>query len=476
MAPRVVFRSDESKAKLKNAVDKAIEKNDEELPFAREQWEVTHEALDVSEAVKKGKTVIRLRGAARCVATLRRSDTIQVGEHKHLRVARIPEHAAGDDASCCAVLVEEGVDFVARLDLDAGDAVTYDHRTTEWREYWSCDRSALTDPAAAHLAARLGRIATPAPAIRDACDIDLNVADESGDGDQTPMKGSSEEYGALERRWNDGGDYFATPPFISPFAQACSMGALAEVELQLGAADASQKKLLVSRREGDLRRAPLHGVVAGVAQLHAPGEHVPVAKLLVEQHGADVNARDVLGRTPLHGLVRQQEDDAPRAAALALMECLGGLGADPNSSDRAGMTPLFAPAHGDDYIVVRKLLELGADPHRPFRFFQKTMGASLSQCAATLRMAPRIVDLLKDAKASEYVEGEVPAAHVAPPYVVPTPPPPKCRGCGKTEGPFRRCGRCKVATYCSAACQRNDWKYHRRTCKDKSAEAETISV
>ena len=124
MAPRVVFRSDESKAKLKNAVDKAIEKNDEELPFAREQWEVTHEALDVSEAVKKGKTVIRLRGAARCVATLRRSDTIQVGEHKHLRVARIPEHAAGDDASCCAVLVEEGVDFVARLDLDAGDAVT----------------------------------------------------------------------------------------------------------------------------------------------------------------------------------------------------------------------------------------------------------------------------------------------------------------------------------------------------------------
>jgi hypothetical protein len=42
----------------------------------------------------------------------------------------------------------------------------------------------------------------------------------------------------------------------------------------------------------------------------------------------------------------------------------------------------------------------------------------------------------------------------------------KCATCG--VGPaavrFMRCSVCKAVTYCGAACQREDWKTHKRTC------------
>ncbi|OTA99712.1 hypothetical protein M426DRAFT_67268 [Hypoxylon sp. CI-4A] len=45
----------------------------------------------------------------------------------------------------------------------------------------------------------------------------------------------------------------------------------------------------------------------------------------------------------------------------------------------------------------------------------------------------------------------------------------KCRCCSKTEGPngakLLRCARCRDVSYCSAECQRKDWKKHRAECK-----------
>lgn len=46
------------------------------------------------------------------------------------------------------------------------------------------------------------------------------------------------------------------------------------------------------------------------------------------------------------------------------------------------------------------------------------------------------------------------------------PPPPKCAGCEKTQGPFSHCARCKKVHYCSKECQVADWKKgHRDVCK-----------
>ncbi|KAI1385797.1 uncharacterized protein F4822DRAFT_432655 [Hypoxylon trugodes] len=45
----------------------------------------------------------------------------------------------------------------------------------------------------------------------------------------------------------------------------------------------------------------------------------------------------------------------------------------------------------------------------------------------------------------------------------------KCRSCkattGKNGAGLMKCGRCKGVMYCSAACQRRDWKTHRAVCK-----------
>lgn len=46
-----------------------------------------------------------------------------------------------------------------------------------------------------------------------------------------------------------------------------------------------------------------------------------------------------------------------------------------------------------------------------------------------------------------------------------------CGSCGKggADGvSLRKCSRCKEASYCSAACQRQDWKSHKTTCVHKS--------
>jgi len=39
-----------------------------------------------------------------------------------------------------------------------------------------------------------------------------------------------------------------------------------------------------------------------------------------------------------------------------------------------------------------------------------------------------------------------------------------CVHCGKQGAGFKRCSRCKQDSYCGAACQKADWKRHKKTC------------
>lgn len=46
----------------------------------------------------------------------------------------------------------------------------------------------------------------------------------------------------------------------------------------------------------------------------------------------------------------------------------------------------------------------------------------------------------------------------------------QCRNCGKTEakngGVLKKCMRCLKVRYCSAECQKKDWKKHRMECEE----------
>jgi len=98
---------------------------------------------------------------------------------------------------------------------------------------------------------------------------------------------------------------------------------------------------------------------AGSTPLHmavrAWSERQPMMRMLVEEGGADVDARDEAGLTPLHVAVMQDRLDGIRV----LLE----LGADPNATDEAGYTPLHHAVGRSE--IARILLDHGADPARP---------------------------------------------------------------------------------------------------------------
>lgn len=72
------------------------------------------------------------------------------------------------------------------------------------------------------------------------------------------------------------------------------------------------------------------------------------------RQGADPNARDAEGRTPLHSAVL--------GGSTELMEMLLSAGADINAPDAAGWTPLHFTAEEHLPHLAERLLEAGADP------------------------------------------------------------------------------------------------------------------
>jgi len=75
---------------------------------------------------------------------------------------------------------------------------------------------------------------------------------------------------------------------------------------------------------------------------------------LLVRRGADLNAKDLFGRTILHLYTESGNSDA--------VGLLVNLGADVNSQDSAGATPLLYAARAGRGELVRFLLEQGANP------------------------------------------------------------------------------------------------------------------
>lgn len=83
--------------------------------------------------------------------------------------------------------------------------------------------------------------------------------------------------------------------------------------------------------------------------------HIAIAQLLLES-GADPNARDLRGRTALHNLIREQNENPD------IWHLLLSAGADVNAADDCGMTPLHFACYYALVDITRLLLQRGAQP------------------------------------------------------------------------------------------------------------------
>ena len=110
-----------------------------------------------------------------------------------------------------------------------------------------------------------------------------------------------------------------------------------------------------------------HYLYAGDTALHiaAAAYQVDIARKLIAQ-GADVGARNRRGAGPLH----YATDAAPASprwnprAQAATIACLIDAGADPNAADLGGATPLHRAVRNRCAAAVAALLDGGADVRR----------------------------------------------------------------------------------------------------------------
>lgn len=147
-----------------------------------------------------------------------------------------------------------------------------------------------------------------------------------------------------------------------------------------------------------------HYVHAGDTALHvaAAAYREDIAKELVGL-GANINSRNRLGAQPIHYAVDGQpgsETWAPKPQA-AVVAYLLRAGADPNATDKRGVTPLHRAVRTRCAAAVRVLLANGAEPSRkngngstPLDLAVQNTGRGGSGSPAALEQQPEIIRLL----------------------------------------------------------------------------------
>ncbi|MCY4573679.1 MAG: ankyrin repeat domain-containing protein, partial [Gemmatimonadetes bacterium] len=111
----------------------------------------------------------------------------------------------------------------------------------------------------------------------------------------------------------------------------------------------------VNGRQAAFGSTPLHAIASAGLSWGTGAGTAAFAKALLEA-GAEVNARDNRGRTPIHAAVGSRRQGIGDSLVVVLLEA----GADVNARSESGATPLHLALNHPD--VVATLLEFGADP------------------------------------------------------------------------------------------------------------------
>lgn len=275
---------------------------------------------------------------------------------------------------------------------------------------------------------------------------DDDVSDPYGNGDQSKLRGF--EAMKLRTQWASGLDYNPETNWkLSNWCKACFFGDKNEVQKYISGINSEEdKKRLLEKRESMIRFCGILHVICG-ARMNPCADHISIAQILIEA-GCRLDVKDVAGYTAVHHCLTQYGNSTTLKIAQLLVE----NGANVNTVNRFGCSPLFEPCMNSNYEFIEFLISNGADPS-----LKDNDGISCQGMAIT---NPRISSIFSRGYRAK---AKLDRAHNSDQDA------PVCSYCG-APGKLSKCAACLSVKYCSRACQSHDWKIHKPSCKSKQAE------
>lgn len=294
-------------------------------------------------------------------------------------------------------------------------------------------------------------------------DVGLKGTDNSkntktGDGDMTPFRTDNLAFEQFNRElWCAGGDliFRSRRKLLPPFIMFCTIGNVEGVQAFIDMCDNDEDKVeMLETRHCVLRQSPIFFAIVGHLNGYAawgydgPSDHLGVVKLLLK-HGARCDARDQCGKTVLHYCLGHlnilgYSDKVLLAMADACIERSVELNVSPrlvDIPDRFGDVPAMEACKMNRPDLITFLcVKHQADPT-----IKNMHGMNLVVFAEHFDSLKLIVRKAKNK--FQYAEQRS-----------------ICVYCQLTNIDTMKCGRCKIATYCSKACQNVHWKEHKKLC------------
>ena len=278
------------------------------------------------------------------------------------------------------------------------------------------------------------------------------------DSDQSALSGT--EARRLIGEMVSGMDYSVTSPHLSEWLKTVFLGNYERFLGFLHGLSEEEIKVLVSKRESLLNVPALFHVILGareaycskgdyfrmyleqVFSLELKDGHMNILIKLLSL-GADVNAKDVAGRTPLDYCTSYNFNDV----TLMMAEKLIRAGADVNAQDRFGKTALFNSVLTGCPTPVKLLIDHGADPYIKENEGKNTLHTFAPPC---------IKDVLGEYEKKRAMEERKLSRHAAGGSFR------QCGVCGNGVGEkvMKRCSGCYLYWYCGRQCQVNHWPQH----------------
>jgi len=301
---------------------------------------------------------------------------------------------------------------------------------------------------------------------------DLNM----NDGDQSILVG--EEADILHSQWSRGMDYspWDHDNNLSDWARALWRGDYNTVRKFINGEDKDNLSQMLEGRESLLNFSSIFHVINGArnvcgsnpfmtdveelinATFHHKKEHLKIFDLLLEL-GSNINAKDVIGCTPLHHCCLPIFSNS---TILSMAKKLLEAGANPNIQNRLGATPMYEPVVNVDFEYIQLLLEFGGDPD--IQDYCRNIS-----CRDIASHHPEISQMFSKADKNKAMPtkeatkteagGNLKACNV-------------CSG----KGDIKRCTGCFLVWYCSSKCQGADWSKHKLDCKKTKSQYRKVTL